>query len=85
MSIRTVADSFYWERKTAPLLGRFLQVELQSTQPGLLISPAYLAILKLKILQFRFQRAKVLMEQKHIGKVEAVCELVLWCNTQGRG
>ena len=87
MSIPTVVDSFYWERKTAPLLGLFHQIQHQSTQAALLISPACLVILMFKIFQFKFPQANGLRKQKRIGENETFCELAVFinfCHLDGR-
>ncbi len=70
--IPMVVGSYYLERKTLLLPGLFHQVQLQLTQMAMLIFPVFLANLMFKILQFKFQQTKVLKEQEHIGKVEAV-------------
>lgn len=80
MFIPTVEDSFYWERTTVPLLGRFHQIQLQLALAALLISPACLEKLIFKILQFKFQQAKILKQQKRIGKVDASDGLQHACN-----
>ena len=70
--IPMVAGSYYLERKTLLFLGRFHQIQLQLTQTALLIFPVFLANLMFKTLQFKFQQTKVLKEQEHIGKMEAI-------------
>ena len=87
MSIPTVVDSFYWERKTAPLFGLFHQVQHQSTQVAQPISPTCLVILMCKIFQFKFPPANGLTKRKRIGENETFCELAIFinfCHLDGR-